>query len=189
MQPRKRIAFLVLVTALCLVTWTPAISSPPTTDLVEVMAVVDGVFPGPGGTVAQVEWGVRTHEDSPPLSVLLNAYIVFPNHLRKQAFPPEVVTLQPNDGLIKLGFMILPQQAGLGTATFHVEARVLWVQSGGGSGGLAIATDPFEVPLFFKGVAPKILPGQERNCAAQSGGRKRPDRINRHCSTGFDTLD
>ena len=76
------------------------VSAQPTTDLVEVMAEVSQVFPGPGGYVAHVEWGVRTHEDDPELSVLLNAYMVFSNNLRKQVFPPEVLTLEPGDVVV-----------------------------------------------------------------------------------------
>ncbi len=179
---------LLLAALVGVVAWAPTAAAGPTTDLVEVMAAVGGVYQGPGGdVVAQLEWGARTHADAPALSVLVNAYIVFPNHVRQQVFPPEVVTLQPDSGIIKLGFAILPGQAGLGTATFHVEGRVLWVGSGvGGSGGLAIATDTFEMPLQLLGQSSlrNTHPRQEP-CRPSRGKRG----FARNCESGFDVLD
>lgn len=116
-------------------------------DLVEVQAVVEGQFPGPdGGLVVQLEWGVRNISTDAEVTVVLNAYIVYANGLRQQVFPPEVATLAPADAIIRLGFVIVPDAAGAGTATFYAEARVGRISGGDGSGRFASDTDTFDVP-------------------------------------------
>lgn len=152
-------------------------------DIIEVMAVVEGVFVGPGGaTVAQLEWGVRTHSDAPTMHGVLNAYIVFSNHVRQQVFPPEAFTLEPDSGIIKLAFVILPNQAGLGTATFHVEARA----GGGGMRDFASATDTFEVTWQLSAHILRHSPPPPPGCTPYTAKRKGSRRVDRTC--GFDVL-
>lgn len=134
----------VLLVAVAIPATLPARAS----EVVEVQAVVEGLFPGPGGDlVVQLEWGVRNITADAEADAVLNAYIVYSNGLRQQVFPPTVETLGPGDGVIKLAFVIVPQAAGSGPATFHAEARVGRVVGGdGGSGSFATDSDGFQVP-------------------------------------------
>ena len=137
------------VAAAALALTAGAATTPAIAQLIDVTGVVESVYPGPGGDlVAQIEWGVRNLTTDTTVSVLLNGYIVYANNLRQQAFPPEELNLGPGEGTVKLAFVIVPRQAGSGTATFHAEGRVQRVAGGAntGSGTLVTDTDTFEVP-------------------------------------------
>lgn len=113
--------------------------------LIDVTAVVENVFAGPDGApVAQLEWGVRNLTADTAVSVNLQAYVEYPSGLRQLVFPPQVVDLGPGDARINLAFVIVPDRAGVGTATFHADARTQRVD--GSSGDLVSDTDTFEVP-------------------------------------------
>jgi hypothetical protein len=98
------------------------------------------------GSFAHLDWGVENITTDTTLSVLVKAYVVYANGLRQLIFPPKVHTLEPGESFITAGFFIVRKKAGLGTATFHVDARVTRVERGArGSGDFDSDTDTFEV--------------------------------------------
>jgi hypothetical protein len=122
-------------------------------ELLDVRGTVEGLFPGPGGeTSILMEWGVGNLSNEATISVILTGYIVYSNGVRQQVFPPQVLTLGPNEVQISLAGVRAPRGAAPGPATFHTEARVQRVQQAEGSlgnncsGCFAFYIDRFVLP-------------------------------------------
>lgn len=140
-QPRKFSVAVILGLVLAVL---PAQAS----ELLDVRGVVENVFPGPGGeTTVQAEWGVFNISTETTVSVLLNGYIVYANGVRQQVFPPTVEKLAPGQGTIRLGFVVVPDAAASGAATFHTEARPLQIDPPvGHTHDVVTDSDGFTVP-------------------------------------------
>ncbi len=81
------------------------------------------------GGVAELGSGV-TNTSNTTLSVLLDTYVVYADGLRQQVFPPTLYTLDPGEGVVQVAFVLVPREAGVGTAVLHAEGRVTNVEGG-----------------------------------------------------------
>jgi len=143
---------LSLVGLLAMLGW--ALAGPvQASELLDVRGVVEHIYPGPaGGAAIQMQWGVGNLSTDATLSVILTGYIVYSNGVRQQVFPPQVLTLGPNEVYISMGGALSPRGAAPGPATFHTEARVQRVRQterslgNNGSGDSGFDIDYFVLP-------------------------------------------
>ena len=89
---------------------------------VEVLAEVNGEEYTPG-ELADYTFGVQNFSNE-TLSVNLMTYVVYVDGRRQLIFPPSVHVLEPDDGVVNFAHAFVPANAGLGTATLHVIARI-----------------------------------------------------------------
>lgn len=79
------------------------------------------------GGVAELGSGVTNASDT-TLSVLLDTYVVYANGLRQQVFPPTLYTLAPGESVVQVAFVLVPREAGPGTAILRADGRATRVE-------------------------------------------------------------